>query len=667
MAKRDRSVPAPAAPATTSRVSFRLALLALVVAVGLAYCNTLNVPFIFDDFPTIEKNETIRDLTALDRVLQPPTEGGSGVSGRPFVNLTLALNYAISGLKPWSYHLFNILIHALATLTLFGLVRRTLLLASCRSLLASDGENIESPASRLLQEKALYVAFVIALLWAVHPLQTESVTCIIQRTETLFGLFYLLTLYCFTRFTESPERNARIRWGVLSVVACTLGMATKEAMVTAPVIVLLYDRTFISGNFRSTARHRWLYYGIVATWALLFYLLQGNPLRGGTADYEKVTSWDYLLTQCRGIVIYLKLSLWPHPLILDYGTVITRSLSTVVPQALLLVGLAAGTVYALWRRPVLGFLGAWFFIILSPSSSVVPLVTQTIAEHRMYLPLAAIIALGVGLFARRAAALLLPVGVTVALVAGIATLQRNALYRDTRAMWSANLVHWPENERAYGGLATAADEAGNFTEAVDYYEAFLAHRPDDVDIRFNYARDLVKAGRRQDALTQFEQVLRLMPENTEARTNHAANLLALEQWGEATRQLSLVLRPGKGNPTDNFNLAEALKKVGRGPEALVQYQKALALKPKARAGFMQYRYGDALRQENRYAEAIAAYRAAVAAQPDLFAAWMNLGGSLMLQEQVAEAIRAYEGALRAQPGDLAAQKNLDFARSQLPR
>ncbi len=652
MSKRSRPAPAPvpAAPAAGRRSLVPLALLALAFAVALAYCNTLNVPFVFDDFPTIEKNTSIRDLSDLAAVLQPPSEGGSGVSGRPLINLTLAVNYAISGLKPWSYHLANTLIHALAALTLFGLVRRTL----------------QGPVLReSWGPQALPVAFVIALLWAVHPLQTESVTCIIQRIESLVGLFYLFTLYALVRFATTESSRARIAWGVAGVAASLLGMATKEVMVTIPVVALLYDRTFLSGSFRGTLRHRWLHYGLFASWALLFYLLQGNPMRGGTAGYEKVTSWDYLLTSCRALVIYLKLSFWPHPLVLDYGTVVERSLAGVLPQALLLVALAAGTAWALVRRPVLGFLGAWFFIILSPSSSIVPLVTQTMAEHRMYLPLVTVIALGAGWLARRQPGWLLPAGLGLAAVLGLVTLQRNDLFRRPHELWSANRAAWPENERVYGGLANAADEAGDFVRAVGYYEAFLEKRPDDVNIRFNYARDLVKAGRRQDALPQFEQVLKMMPESTEARTNYAANLLALEQWDEGIRQLQLILRLGKGNAVDNFNLAEALRKRGRLPEALEQYELAVARRPKD--GFMLYRYADALMQVSRPADAIPLYRRAVEEKPDQFGAWMNLGGAYLMLDRAAEAIPAYEAAIRLKPDDPAARQNLAYAQSQLKR
>jgi protein O-mannosyl-transferase len=636
----------------------------IFVAVCLAYANTLRAPFIFDDGPSITLNKTIRDLWPLGPVLQPPSDGGTAIAGRPVINLSLAINYAISGENPWSYHAANLVIHALAALTLFGLARRTLLSVPCRSLLASDGKipnKGESPASRLLHDHAQAVAFVTALLWALHPLQTESVTCVIQRTESLVGLFYLLTLYGFVRSADATCRRGRLGWAAASTAACLLGMATKEVMVTAPVIVLLYDRTFVSGSFREAwRRHRWLHYALIATWALLFHLLAGNPLRGGTASLETVTPWQYLLTQCRGIVIYLKLSVWPHPLVLDYGTYHARSIAEVWPQAILLVSLAGGTIWALVRRPVLGFIGAWWFVILSPSSSVVPLVTQTIAEHRVYLPLAAVIALGVGALATRAATLVLPVGAVLALVFGGLTISRNQLYRSPEAMWRNNLAQYPDNPRAYVALAAVADREDRFADAVHYYEEYLRRKPDDHDVRFNYARDLAKVNRRAEALPQFEEVLRVQPGNNVVRINYATNLLALRRTPEAVRQFELILHLDRRPAENHFNLAEALMTAGRNAEALACYQEAVSRKPES--GFMQYRLAEALLKAGRTVEAVAAYREAVRYQPDIFAAWVNLGSSLMQLGRPAEAIPAYEAALRLKPADQPCQANLEYAR-----
>jgi hypothetical protein len=176
----------------SSRARIWLAAALLTGASVFAYANTFQVPFLFDDMPSIVENPTIRHLWPPGQALSPPSEGGVTVSGRPVLNLSLAVNYAISGLDLWSYHALNLAIHLLAGLTLFGVVRRTLRTLRGRSPLAGDGS--ESPASGLLHSDSDLVAFVVAALWLLHPLQTESVTYIIQRAESLMGLFFLFTL-----------------------------------------------------------------------------------------------------------------------------------------------------------------------------------------------------------------------------------------------------------------------------------------------------------------------------------------------------------------------------------------------------------------------------------------------------------------------------------------
>ncbi len=643
MAAARKIVPPPPAPA--ARVSGLWAA-GIIAAVCLVYGNTLRAPFIFDDGPSITLNESIRHLWPIGPVLQPPVNGGPSIAGRPLINLSLAANYAISGLDPWSYHAANLIIHALAALTLFGLVRRTL----------------EGPVLRArFGTTAAPVAFGIALLWAVHPLQTESVTCVIQRTESLVGLFYLLTLYGFVRAAAADSRPGRLGWSAACVAACTLGMATKEVMVTAPVIVLLYDRTFVGGGFREAwRRHRWLHCGLFTTWALLLHLLAGNPLRGGTADYESISSWQYLLTQCRAVVLYLRLSVWPHPLVLDYGAGFARTVAEVWPQAVLLVVLAGGTLWALVRRPVLGFLGAWWFVILAPSSSVVPLVTQTIAEHRVYLPLAAVIALGVGILATRAARLVLPACIAAGLLFGGLAFSRNRLYQSVETIWRDNLAKQPDNPRAYLALATVADKEERFPDAVHDYEEYMRRKPDDTAVEFNFARDLVKAGRRAEAMQHFESLLRKQPGEVEVRINYGASLITTGRLEEAARQFQFVLQLRHGDGDDHFNLAETLAKLGRLPEALAHYQQAVALKPDM--AFAQYRYGNALLQAKRPGEAAKAYRKAVRLKPDLFEAWVNLGGACLMTNSIQEAVTAYETALRLKPDDQSCRANLEYAR-----
>ena len=249
-------------------------LSALIVAATVAvYCGSFSGPFVFDDVAAILENPTIRRLWPLGPVLSPPHELGLTVNGRPVLNFSLALNYAASGAAVWSYHALNLLIHSCAGLALFGVVRRTLGLDP-------------GPATEGTERDANMTALAIALLWVVHPLQTAAVTYTVQRAESLAGLFYLLTLYAFLRSAgcqlivdnrlEDGARGAsggecagERAWLVGSAAACALGMATKETMVSAPVIVLLFDRTFVAGSFAEAWRQRWRYHGsLAATWLL---------------------------------------------------------------------------------------------------------------------------------------------------------------------------------------------------------------------------------------------------------------------------------------------------------------------------------------------------------------------------------------------------------------
>ncbi len=215
---------------------------ALAGAVLIAYANTWSVPFLFDDIVTIVDNPTIRSARPWSSVLSPAAH--TGVGGRPIAHLSLVCNYAIGGEAVAGYHGVNLALHLLSGLAVFGLVRRTVL----RPALAPG-----------LGSHAGAIATAVAALWLLHPVQTQSVTYLSQRTEILMALFYLCTLYCFARGAEPPGRPG---WLAASVLSCFAGMASKEVMVTAPVMVLLYDWVFVAGSVRSAWQARWRYYPI---------------------------------------------------------------------------------------------------------------------------------------------------------------------------------------------------------------------------------------------------------------------------------------------------------------------------------------------------------------------------------------------------------------------
>ncbi|MFH2002419.1 MAG: glycosyltransferase family 39 protein, partial [Planctomycetota bacterium] len=232
--------------------------LVLVVTGLVLYANSLQGPFVYDDQFAIVENPNILQLWPLSQSLSAPDE--APVAGRPVVCLSLAINYALGGMEVVGYHLFNIVIHILCSLVLLGVVRRTLLSDKLRPFF--------EPAAQGL-------AFVCALLWLVHPVQSECVNYITQRTESMMALFYLLTLYCLIRARDSTRPRL---WQVSCVAACSLGMACKESMVTAPFMIFVYDMVFLSGSLRvAVARRKVLYAGLASTWILLGWLMTGGP------------------------------------------------------------------------------------------------------------------------------------------------------------------------------------------------------------------------------------------------------------------------------------------------------------------------------------------------------------------------------------------------------
>jgi tetratricopeptide (TPR) repeat protein len=621
------------------------------------YSNSLSVPFTFDDPGAIVDNATIRQLWPPWQALTPP--GGLTVAGRPVLNFSFALDYARGGTAVGGYHATNLVIHLLAVLALFGIVRRTLRCVPCRSLLAGDSSS-GSRARSLPQANA--VALAVALLWAVHPLQTESVTYLSQRAESLMGLFYLLTLYCFIRGVAAARPHL---WHGCAILTCLLGMATKEVMVSAPLIVLLYDRTFVSGSFREAwIRRRRLYLGLAATWILLAWLVAGEAGRGGTAGFGAGVSWPaYALTQCRAIPHYLRLAFWPHPLVLDYGTEVVHHAAAAAPFALLLALLAVGTLLALWRRPALGFAGAWFFAILAPTSSVVPVATQTIAEHRMYLPLAAVIALAVcGLHAlMRRPGLTLVFTFALALPLGWLTVQRNADYRSALALWSDTVARCPDNARTHCNLGFALFEAGQLPEAIAHYQRALQLQPDYAEAHNNLGNALAAAGRPAEAAAQFREAQRLGFDPAEVHFNLANALAQSGQVGESLPEYQAALRQKPDLAAAHNNLGTALVRVQRIPEAAAEFQTALRLEPdNAQA---HGNLGNALVELGRLPEAIAQYEEAVRLVPDSVENHFNLGNALARSGRWSEAAAQFEKTLELRPDFAPAQTMLARLRS----
>ena len=608
-----------------------LACAAIVLAGLAAYSNSFHGPFIFDDGYFVNVQSAMK--------LWPiwPTLAGS----RPVVQASLALNYTLGGPGVTGYHVFNLVVHLLAALALFGVVRRTLTLPAL--------------AGRFSERIAVALGFCVALLWAVHPLQTEAVTYVIQRMESLMALFYLLTLYGVVRAAASQRPRA---WHAAAVAACALGMGCKEVMVSAPVVVLLYDRCFIAGSFRDALRRRWgLYLGLAATWIILVrpVLEAFGPhaaAAGAGFAIQSVTPLLYAQSQFGVILHYLRLAFWPTGLCLDYFWPVARGAAEIAPGAAVVGILLAATLWALVRRPAWGFAGAFFFLVLAPTSSILPI--QDLAfEHRMYLPLAAVAAavvVAAFLLGRRlglGAGALLVLCAAAAVALGMATHRRNADYRTAISIYEDTVAKRPGNPRAWQGLGWEKNQAGDYDGALQCLDRALKLPGDEANARSVRGVVCQNLHRYAEALSDFNRAIALKPNFADAYDNRSSLYLATDRFQLAVDDCdrAIALEPENPRPCNNRGLA--LDSLHRYEEALRDYDRALALNPNLyEAWFNRALALDALGRDEL---AIGDYSRSIALKPQFAEGYRARALVYAKLNRPAEALKDFDRAVAVQP------------------
>ena len=578
-----------------------------------AYSTSFAGVLIMDDKFAIADNPHIKSLWPLTRSMSAPEE--SPVSARPIASLTLAINYALAAedvrdvLSPggpsappelrerflrnvWGYHFFNLLLHVAAALAMFGLVRRTL---SSRPLRERFGP-VSTP-----------VALTASLIWVVHPLLTDAVTYLVQRTEVLMGVFFFLTLYCSGRALE-PATSSRSRplWTAAAIVCCALGMGSKQTMVTAPILVWLWGWMFAAedeGEGLPAARDRRpLYIGVAATWVIVAVLvaIERWPHSIGLAR-EGWTPWTYLLTQTGVIMHYVRLAIVGSPLSVDYdGWPMAHSVFRVAQYAVPLLVVFIATVFAVVRRQPWGFLGAWFFATLAPSSSVLPLATEIAAERRMYLPLASLIVaavvtgylVGQRLFTlivadvrrRRAigmATAIIVVGGVVAAL-GSATYARNQVFWSDEGIWQDTIEKRPNNPRARVSYGVDLYEAGRLTDAERELREAVRLKDTSAAAHANLGPVLCGLGKFDDCIFHLERALALDPEYSSAHANLAEAYGARGNRRLAAQQFALALQAAPDRPFLLNRLAWLLAtspedSIRNGPRAVELAERAVSI------------------------------------------------------------------------------------------
>jgi len=644
---------------------------ALVVIGIVLFSNSVSAPFIWDDRVAIVENASIAPPAGLADAIRPPAE--NPMTGRPLVNASLALNYRLGGLHPFGYHVWNILTHIAAALVLFGIVRRTLALG----VMGDTGS-----------ASAASMAFLCSLLWMIHPLQTEVVDYVTQRTESMAGLFVLTAVYAALWDRQSPHPW---RWRAAAIGASAAGMACKETAAVAPILILLYDAAFRESSVAAAIRRRRTFYAALALIWLVFGSLLLSRLGSDSAGFGGgIGPLGYALNQAPLILTYLKLAIVPFPLVLDYGPAVpTTSAANWAALAVVML-LVAGVIASWWRSRPLAFLGSWFFVTLAPSSSIVPVFTEVGAERRVYLALAAVVVLvvaGVHRFAQRyarrqARQVAAAIACSIAAALAVLTGQRNAVYADPIRLWQSVVEARPHCRaqmnlgvllkdagrrdeaiaafrsaldgcpEAHYSLGLEADADRQFTEAEHHYREYIRLRYNAVDVARAHkllGRLLRRERRLHEAEAEFRTALSIVADDPDAHAGLADVLFDANQLAAATAEYRCALALQPANAMAHGNLALALMRQGLAAEALAEFQSAVQAAPDDPRAHKNL--ATALVSLQRHDEAIAEYRCAIALRDGDSGAHAALALALAEQGRLPEALPEFRRALELNPGD----------------
>ncbi len=552
------------------RETLLLSLLAIVVI--LAYADTLTAPFIFDDLNNIQDNPHIRiPNLSIENLLWAGFH--SPEDRRPVANISFALNYYVHGYNPVGYHVVNIVIHIACGIFLFFLAKATLQTPALRSRYANCG----------------WIPFLAAFIWLVHPLQTQSVSYVVQRMNSMAAMFYVLSMLYYVKFRMSAASPAKWLLLVGCVVAAVLSFGTKEISATLPLFIILYEWYFFQELDRQWARQRLF---VLAGLGLLFLVialvyLNFEPVAKILRSYggRDFTPLQRLLTQSRVVIFYISLLLWPNPsrLNLDHDFSLSYSLldpATTLVCVITIIALIACAVLIARRQPLLSFSIIWFFGNLVIESSIIGL--ELVFEHRNYLPAMFAILAIVSLVFRYCKHALTAV-VALSLVAALFcmwTFQRNRVWADEVALYRDSALKSPGKARPQNNLGAALSRRGRLPEAIERYRAALKIKPDYADAHYNLGFALAKNGQLDEGLPHFRQAVQISPNRVKYLNNLGVALVLKGDHTEALEHFKSALKIDPYDADLHANIGLILKKQGELGAAMQHFTEALALDPR---------------------------------------------------------------------------------------
>ena len=451
------------------------------------YSPALHGPFLFDDYDIDFSDPQIADASL-----------GSWLGGnRPILMLTYWMNYQVAGTGTFAFHLFNLLIHIGNTLLIYLVAAKLFEWAKMEA-----------------RERGLLAAFS-ALLFLVHPLQTESVAYIAGRSESLAALFFVGAYALFLYRGEDGLSWAR---SVGIVLLFGLAVATKENAAVLPLVFLLTEFFWSPRGFKASVKANWRVYvpmvvGSVCALAFIAKVLTASQSAG--LHLKDVTWSQYLFTQTRAVLTYIRLFFLPVGQSADHDFAISRTIGDHGAWlcALVLIGFLVGALLARKRFPLASFGFLLFLVLLAPTSSFIP-IRDALVERRMYLPVAALAFVVVELLWRyRSTRRPIAMGVicVVLFAAGAAAYQRNRLWGDAWAFSTYEVNANPHKKREYARLVHTALLENRCAEAVPYMERGNSAIPEDPEILIGWAKALECSGRPGEAVAKLQKAVFISP------------------------------------------------------------------------------------------------------------------------------------------------------------
>ncbi|MEW6076602.1 MAG: tetratricopeptide repeat protein [Thermodesulfobacteriota bacterium] len=628
----------------------RLPVVVLLMAVSLGlYANTLTNAFVWDDLLSVAESRHVRDIGNIPRFFSPrywneshPYPG----QYRPVRMISFTLDYFFSKLNPAGYRVTNVLLHAANVLLVFYLV-----------ILAVESGSGGDPFGRRRCLEG--TAFLTALLFAAHPIHTESVNLIKNRSDLLVMVFCLISLLLFIRHLSAA---GRIRSWLMLAGAwfCFIpAVLSKEMALSLPGVAALYAACFLSGDRRKKALIRVIPYGMIILgyfWFMHAFIRPGDPLP--PVAVLPAGAIQRVMTVIKTLGIYFRMLLFPFPLVLEHPFSIPETLLDpgILTFLLLLAPTGILAARSLFGNRIVLFAIGWIWLTLVPAANIVYVAARPIAEQRLYIPsLGFCLMLGYGLQSlasprsgRSARSLAVLIGGIIFILYAAVAVQRNREWRDEITLYTRSLAENAASPRIQYNLGNALCREQRYEEAVGHYRAALRLVPDYLDAHYNLGITLYGLGKHEEAIGHYRQVLAREPGNVDALNNLGVALHASARLDEALGVFTAALKISPGDMQANWNMGDLLVDLGRSREAVGYYTSALKSRPDCLAVY--HSLGKALMEQGETDKAIAVYEKAFRIYPDDADILCNFGVALMVQgKRPEEACALLSRALRIDP------------------